>query len=269
MTCERAGHLLDDYLEGVLSQRDRYFLEEHLVRCERCAEEVRSRPSFDRGLRRALAASVRPLSLSSRASSKIVDAAEDSLRQAKRSKRVTRTIRLVSSAVAVSLLAIGVLFLMGEIPVPDHLKPVTLLPVNRLAFAEKQPDVLATKGGSVSRVTAASQQSLPRARLLVEPRALRPAQPFTMTVFLESDLVQPVDRLRLDLDISGPTGYYSFGLTVQGPLPAHGVSVLRLTPEHLADACEDRYLMAPTEVFRSPGTYELRLTLSDAVTASQ
>jgi hypothetical protein len=85
---------------------------------------------------------------------------------------------------------------------------------------------------------------------------------------LHSNLARPVNRLRLDLDVSGPTGYYSFGLSVQGPLPAHGVSILRLTPELLADACEDRYLMAPTDVFRTPGTYAVRLTLSDAVTAS-
>jgi hypothetical protein len=269
MTCERAGHLLDDYLEGSLSHRDRHFLEGHLERCERCAEELRRRPAFDRGLRRALATSVQPLVLSTHTSSKIIDAAKDSLRRAQRSERVTRAIHLVSTAVAVSLLVIGILFLMGEIPVPDHLKPVALFPVNRLAFAEAQPDALAIGDGSALRVTVASQHSLPQASLLIEPRDLRPAQPFTMTVLLHSDLVQPVDRLRLDLDVSGPTGYYSFGLSVRGPLPAHGVSILRLTPELLADACEDRYLMAPTEVFRSPGTYTVRLTLSDAVVASR
>jgi hypothetical protein len=268
MTCERAGQLLDEYLEGSLSQRDRSFVEGHLERCQRCAEKVRRRPSFDRGLRRALATSVQPLTLTAEASSRIIDAAEDSLRQAQRSERVRRTVRLVSAAVAVSLLAIGVLFLLGEIPVPDHLRRVTLSPANRLAFAREQPDTLVATDGLGSRVTAASQHSLPQASLRIEPRDLRPAQPFTMTVLLHSDLVQPIDRLRLDLDVRGPTGYYSFGLSVQGPLPAHGVSILRLTPEQLADTCQDRYLMAPTDVFGSPGVYEVRLTLSDAVAAS-
>ena len=268
MTCERAGYLLDDYLEGVISQRDRNVLERHIERCARCAEEVRRRPSFDRGLRRALATHVQPLVLSSRTSSAIVDAAEDSLRQAQRSQRITRTIRLVSSAVAVSLLAIVVLFLMGEIPVPDHLKPVTLFPINRMTFDEAQPDTLATTDSSMSRLTAVSQQSLPKASLVIEPRVFRPSQPFTMTLFLHSEPARPVERLHLDLDVNGPTGYYTFGLSVHGPLAAPGVSVLRLTPELLAESCEDRYLMAPTEVFRTPGTYEIRLTLSDAVTAS-
>lgn len=268
MTCERAGYLLDDYLEGVLSQRDRTVFESHIERCEHCAEEVRRRPSFDRGLRRALATHVQPLVLSKRLSAEIIDAAEDSLRQAQRSRRVTRAIRLVSSAVAVSLLAIGVLFLTGEIPVPDHLKPVTLFPINRMTFAGAEPDTLAAGDGTVSRVTVVSQQLLPKASLIIEPRILHPSQPFTMTVFLHSELARPVERLHLDLDVNGPTGFYTFGLSVRGPLPTPGVSVLRLTPELLADSCEDRYLMAPTEVFRTPGTYEIRLTLSDAVTAS-
>ena len=268
MTCERAGHLLDDYLEGVLSQRDRTVFERHIERCAQCAEEVRRRPSFDRGLRRALATYVQPLVLSSKSSSEIIDAAEHSLHEAQRSKRVTRAIRLVSSAVAVPLLVIGLLFLTGEIPVPDHLKPVTLFPINRMTFAEAQPDTLASRDTTVSRLTAVSQQSLPKASVIIEPRILHPSQPFTMTVFLQSEHARPVERLHLDLDVNGPTGYYTFGLSVRGPLPTPGVSILRLTPELLADSCEDRYLMAPTEVFRTPGTYEVRLTLSDAVTAS-
>jgi hypothetical protein len=269
MTCEQAGHLLDDYVDGALSQRDRQFLEAHLERCGRCAEELRQRPAFERCLRRALAKSVQPLALTVDASSKIIDAAEDSLRRAQRSRRVTLTIHLLSAVVIVSLLAVGVLFILGEIPVPDHLKRVTLLPVKRLALAEAQDGALSAEDPSLSRLTESSQQSLPRVSLLIEPRDMRPAQPFTMTVLLHSELAQPLDSLRLDLDVSGPTGYYNFGLTVPGPLPAHGVSILRLTPELLAESCKDRYLIAPTEVFRFPGTYNIRLTLFDAVAASQ
>lgn len=268
MTCDRASCLLDDYLEGNLSLGDRQFLEAHLERCPRCAEELRQRPSFERDVRRALASSVQPLALSTDASARIIDAAGHTLRSARRSQRIARTVRLVSAVVAVSLVAVSVLFLLGEIPVPDSLKPVTLFPANRLALAEVQPEVLSAGDDALPRAAVVAEQSLPRVSLLIEPRDMRPAQPFTMTVVLDSAQSRSLDRLRLDLDVSGPQGYYSFDLTVQGPFPAPGVSILRLTPEALADACQDRYLMQPTELFRTPGTYRIRLTLSDAVTAS-
>jgi hypothetical protein len=268
VTCQRAGHLLDDYLDDNLSQGDRQFLEAHLERCPRCAEELRRRPSLERNLRRALAASVQPLALSTDASARIVDAAGNTLQRARRSQRVARSIRLVSVAVAVSLVAVGILFLVGEIPVPDRLKPVTLFPVNRLALADVQSGVLSAGDGSLPRAAVVAEQPLPRVSLLIEPRDMHPAQPFTMTVILNSAQSKPLDHLRLDLEVSGPAGYYSFSLALQGPFPAPGVSVLRLTPELLADACQDRYLMQPTELFRAPGTYRIRLTLFDAVTAS-
>jgi hypothetical protein len=98
---------------------------------------------------------------------------------------------------------------------------------------------------------------------------MRPHVPFTMTVLLQSDLPQPLETVHLDLDISGPTGFYRFGLAVEGPLPAQGVSILRVTPELLAEPCEEQYLIAPTEVFSLPGVYTLRVTLSDPVVASR
>jgi hypothetical protein len=52
-------------------------------------------------------------------------------------------------------------------------------------------------------------------------------------------------------------------------LPAHGVSIFRVTPELLAKPCEEQYLIEPTEVFSLPGVYTLRVTLSDPVVASR
>ncbi|NLF10377.1 MAG: zf-HC2 domain-containing protein, partial [Anaerolineaceae bacterium] len=49
---------MDDLLDNVLSLRERELLEEHLARCPRCMSELRQRPAFERGIRRALATSV-------------------------------------------------------------------------------------------------------------------------------------------------------------------------------------------------------------------
>jgi hypothetical protein len=51
-------------------------------------------------------------------------------------------------------------------------------------------------------------------------------------------------------------------------LPAQGISILRLTPELLANTCQEQYLIEPTDVFSMAGTYNVRLTLSDAVVSS-
>ena len=98
---------------------------------------------------------------------------------------------------------------------------------------------------------------------------MHPRDPYTITVFVESDMSRSLESIRLDLDISGPTGYYSFDLTVEGPLPGRGVSVLRLTPDLLAETCEEQYLIAPTDVFSAAGSYNLRLTLFDMVVDSR
>ena len=101
--------------------------------------------------------------------------------------------------------------------------------------------------------------------LWVEPQHLHPREWFTITVVLHSELSQPVSNARLDLDISGPSGHYSFPLSIQGLLPTPGVSAFQVTPDQLADSCEKRYLIAPTELFRAPGVYAVRATLFDAV----
>ena len=100
MNCDLAGRLLDGFLENGLSQRDRQLMEEHLARCRHCAEELRRRPAFERDVQRALTSSVRPLYLSSDASTRIVEAAEESLHRAIRSHRAILTFRLMTGAVA-------------------------------------------------------------------------------------------------------------------------------------------------------------------------
>lgn len=269
MNCDLAGRLIDDYLENGLGRRDRQQLEKHLAQCRHCADELRSRPAFDRDLRRALASSVRPLSLSADASTRIVESAEDSLHRAVWSHRVTLTFRLMSGAVAAALVLVALFTLAGRVPDSSRFKPIALLPANKLTVSDVNLDTLTAGDQPVPRLTTASIVSLPRTSLLVEPRDMRPHLPFTMTVLLQSDLPQPLESVHLDLDISGPTGFYRFGLAVEGPLPAQGVSILRVTPELLAEPCEQQYLIAPTEVFSLPGVYTLRVTLSDPVVASR
>lgn len=269
MNCDLAGCLIDDYLEDGLSRRDRHQLEKHLAHCPHCADELRRRPTFERDLRQALAASVRPLSLSSDARMRIIESAEESLNRAVWSHRATLTFCLMSGAVAAALVLVALFALAGRIPVPSQLKPIALLPANKLTLSDSNPDTLSVVDQPVPRLTATSTTSLPRASLLVEPRDMRPHLPFTMTVLLQSDLPQPLETVRLDLDISGPTGSYRFRLAVKGPLPAHGVSIFRVTPDLLADLCEEQYLIAPTDVFGLPGVYTLRITLFDPVVASR
>jgi hypothetical protein len=269
MNCGLAGCLIDDYLENELSQRDRHQLEKHLAHCPHCADELRRRPTFERDLRRALAASVHALSLSSDASTGMVESAEESLNRAVWSHRAALTFRLMSGAIAAALVLVAMFTLAGRIPDPSQLKPIALLPANRLTLSDSNPDTLSVADQPIPRRTAISTVSLPRTSLLIEPRDMRPNLPFTMTVLLQSDLPQPLEAVRLDLDISGPTGFFRFGLAVKGPLPAHGVSIFRVTPDLLAEPCEEQYLIEPTDVFSLPGVYTLRVTLSDPVIAQR
>lgn len=268
MNCDLAVSLIDDYIEQGLSRRDCLLLEKHFARCTRCAEEWRRRPAFERDVRRALAASVSPLCLSSEASTRIVEAASESLHRAAWTQRTFFTLRLLGGAVAAVLVVVGLLALVGDLPVTSHLRPVALLPVSKLILSRAGFDTLLPAEQPAPWLTAKSQVSLPKASLLIEPWRMRPQEPFTMTVLLQSDLPQPLETLHLDLDIRGPTGFYSFGLAVKGPLPAHGVSVFRVTPDLLVEPAQEQYLMAPSDVFRLPGVYTLRLTVSDPVFTS-
>lgn len=269
MNCDLAGRLMDDYLQDELGHRDRYLLETHVARCTRCAAELRMRPAFERDLRRALAISVYPLSLSSNASRRIVHAAEDSLRRAILLRRAYVTLRFVAAALVVVLFGMGLYSLSLQRPMPYPLNRIGLFPTNKTLLSEVDPATLSAQMQSTPELAAVSNQRMPRATLFFEPRNMRPNTPFTMTLFLENETPRQVETFRFDLDVNGPTGFYRFGLAVKGPLPAHGASVVRLTRDVLTKPCQEQYSISPTDLFAKPGVYTLRLTLLDHVVASR
>lgn len=269
MNCESAERLLDGYVEDELSQRDRYMLQMHLARCSRCAGELRRRPAFGREVRRALDTSAGTLHLSSGASARIVEAAEDSLKRGIWSRRAFLSFRLLSGAAAAVLLLVGLFALMGRIPVPLRLGPIVLSPASRLVQAHPQADTLPSESTPLLQPAATDNNSLPHASLLIEPRDMVPGEPFTMSLSLVSDSARTISTARLDLEVDGPTGIYRFDLVMKGPLPAHGMSVFQITPALLAKPCEEQYLISPTDIFRLPGIYTVRILVSDTGVASR
>lgn len=269
MNCDLAGRLLDGYLENELAPRDRLLLEKHIAACHHCAEDLRRRPVFERDVRRSLAVSVRSLALPSTASTRIVQAAEQSLRRAVRARRVAVTFRLVGGAVATFLLVVGLLILLGQIPIPARLKSIALSPANRSVLSESRPGMLPAESQPAPHLTNTSTSWVPRVSFRLEPIDLHAGEPYTVTVFLKSEAPEPVEAVHLDMDISGPSGFYRFGWTVEGPLPARDVTIFRITPELLAEPCKEEYLISPADVFGFPGVYTIRLIVSDPVVASQ
>ncbi len=262
---------MDDFLDNALSQRERELLEEHLARCSHCLRELRHRPAFERGIRRALAKSVQPLSLPPAASDRLVAAAEKSLRRARRSERANLVLQMSMGAAALCLLAVGLLFLTGSIPVPNRLQPIALLPVSQAPLIEGA----AIADGAVDRAAKwVEERPAPAATtsevsVIIQPYVMRPRQPFTITVFLWSAEAQPVDAVTLELDVNGPTGYYQFDLALEEPVPARGVSVVKVTPEILAEPCREQYLMAPIDIFATAGVYDVRVTVTKPASARQ
>lgn len=262
MNCDLASHLIDDYLENQLSQRDRHFLEEHLSRCFSCAQELYQRPALERDVRKALTASVVPLHLSPGASRRIIQASQDSLLRATRLNGFLLAARATAGALAAFLLVIGLLFLLGRVLGLTQFEALTQLPAIRLPLSELFPANLPARDQAASADTSAFLESWTDGELLVEPLNLHAGEPFTMTVFLNSDMPQPLEDVHLNLDIGGPSGYYHFVLAVKGPLPAHGLSVLRVTPDLLSAPCQEQYLISPADIFKLPGSYAVRVTLS-------
>jgi hypothetical protein len=268
VNCDQAGRLVDDYLAEHLGQREHALFEAHLRSCSRCARELRTLPQFERSLRRALVTSVQPLSVSTGASSRLVSAAEESLHKAKRTARVVGLLRFMTATAALALLMVCALFLTGNLAVPSQLQPVALFPASSLPIADLPSPNLSLDAGPLLADHGAIPESAPQVSMLFEPRQMRARVPYTITVFLESDIPRSLESIRLDLDVSGPTGYYRFDLAVEGPLPGRGVSILRLTPDLLAKTCEEQYLMAPSDLFSEAGSYNIRLTFFDAVVDS-
>lgn len=262
MNCSAAGHRIDDYLEDRLSQRDRYCLEEHLSGCARCTKELHRRSAFERHLRQTLTASVRPLRLPSASSTRIVEAAQNSFHRAVRLNDLFRALRVTAGSLAAVLLVVGLLFWLGYIPIPSQLELVTFFPASRSPLPEQHPATISSGDQPAPQSMPGSLVSLTNKDFFIEPLDLRPGEPFTMTILLRSNVSQPLDTVKLDLDISGPTGYFRFALVVKDPLPAHGTSILKVTPDLLTAPCREQYLISPTDVFGIPGMYTVRITLS-------
>ncbi|MBN1657939.1 MAG: zf-HC2 domain-containing protein [Anaerolineae bacterium] len=266
MNCQGASLLLDDYREGTLSQREAHSLELHLASCPRCAADLHLQPALDRDVRRTLAASVQSLTLTPEMSAQIVCAAEDSLRKGRRTRRVLRAVQSAVMVVGLAFLCVGLYFLAGGNPRASGTPLVSQLPASSLPFSSSHDSVIAPQGRSPSPLPEPADQTLPSASLVFEPWVMHPNDPYTMTLFFQSDQAVEIDSLRVELDVDGPTGYYRFDLEVEGPLPGRGVSILRVTPDVLEKRCQEQYLISANEVFRDEGTYNVRMTLSDAVT---
>jgi hypothetical protein len=276
MNCEHACLLIDDYLKGQLSRYERQRLEEHLAFCPGCVDEVRGRSAFDHTIWQALAASVENQSLSPEASDRIVRAAQASTRHGIWSSHALLAVRMVATLAVALLVVAGLFVLTDRVPSPMGTSKVTLLPVLQLALSELSPVTLApTNQPTLPEKPVLDTEpvdqpvlSLKAGDLRIEPSDLSPSEWFTITLVLRSELPQPVDTAHLDLEVSGPPGNYRFPLTVEGPLPAPGVSVLRVTPDQLAALCEKQYLISPTDMFEIPGIYTVRVTLHSPVYTS-
>jgi hypothetical protein len=269
VNCRQACHLIDDYAENQLGRYERQRLETHLESCPSCVEELRLRSAFERTLWQALASSVQPRTVSPATSARMIQEARGSLHRSIRNNRIGMATQLVASVVAVVLVLVGVLFWLDGIPFPSGLNPVVLFPQNQLTLAGQrpititpvdQPDLAQVPPPDLSELGQPTL-AMTRGETLVEPQPLRPGEAFTITVFLHTVSPTPLRTARVDLDVSGPTGYYRFALAVKGPLPANGVSVLRVTPDVLDTPCREKYLIAPADIFRSAGVYTVRVIL--------
>ncbi len=246
MSCDSASHLIDDLLGDQLSRREHQRLEKHLSTCPRCAEALRRRLAFERRMQQALTASVHQFQLAPKASREMIQAVEASLQQRAWRFRVWPVARGMAGVLTAVLLLLGLL-LMAE-----H---VSVLPMSGQRAAR-----------SPARQPALS---VDQNRISFEPQNMVPGDRFTVTLPIESNLLQDVGTIRCDLEISGPTGKYRFALFMQGPLPARGLSVIQVTPELLAKASQDQYQLSPAQIFGLPGAYTFRVTVFSPVVASR
>ena len=191
-----------------------------------------------------------------------------SLSRAGRAHRTAIVVRLTSAVLAVLLAAVGLLAITGRIPVPSSLKPVSLLPEAR--FPSAGPELSAPPGAGKNQPSMATPVlSRLETSMVIEPYNMHPGEPFTMTVYVQSNMPESMDPIGLDLDLEGPTGRYHFELAFDGPLLAEAMTIFRVTPDLLASTCEEKYLMSPAQIFATPGTYTIRATLMNPVAASE
>ena len=270
MNCTVAHQVMDSYLENRLSRYERQRLETHLLSCATCAEEMGSRSSLERAIGQALSAVVQHRVLPPGATAEMIEGAQAAVRRSLWSKRIGLSLQIVTASAAVALVVFGLVLWQAGIPISStidriplapvrqffatEISPASDLPVETLPFLDPQPV-------SFSSETQAGL-SLTRGESLVQPAGLRPGERFTITALLESELPQELDSVHLELGITGPTGYFDFTLVVRGPFRAQSVSVLQVTPAELARPCQEKYLVAPTDIFGLPGRYLVRVALS-------
>lgn len=269
MNCSLVDCLIDDYIDNELSPRERKQLESHLVSCARCTDELRHRSALDRSVRQALGASVQHSYLPAAAGDRFVQAAQHRLRRDIWRHRVGSAGQVLMSVLAAVLVVVGLSAAVDRLSLSPVLNPVTLFPVKQLVLSGQRLANVSPDAGPDPRElqpTVPSLRTQPGLSLgssgtFVDPEPLLPGQPFTITLLLHSNLRQPLESAQFDLEISGPTGYFRFPLSVSGPLPARGIALVRVTTDVLAGQCQDRYMISPTSIFRVPGAYKLRFTV--------
>lgn len=287
--CDRASRLLDDYLEYRLDNRDRLRVEAHVRRCPRCAKELRARPALEEQLRLAIGASVQPVRLSASAGARIVRAAQKSIRRGIWLNRAMVAGRLFAGAASVLLLVIGLFYLLGRAPLPwagkvlspsqatpasparaswdGMLEPGDLHPGETLALALPAGDAGPKTGVSVEPADPSASEQPVTYGLVFEPGQLQVGEPFTTTLLVRNEQDQSIPVSQINLDIEGPQRNYHFELAVSDPLPAERASALRITPDSLAEAIQERYQVSPGEILKTPGVYTIRITLFHTVAA--
>jgi hypothetical protein len=242
MSCELTSHLLDDYLDKQLSQREQQRLEQHISVCPRCAQELQERLVFERTLRHVLTSAVQRLQLTPDASKQILWAVGNDAQQSAWRGYAARVAQGTAAAAVAVLLLAGMFLLLGRVPGPSGVQQGDLPPASRAIF------------------------SLDRGNISVEPGTPRPGALFTVTVPIDDKRLRLLDILYCDLDIRGPTGRYRYGLAVRGPLPERGALVLQVTPSLLANPSREQYNIAVQDILGMPGVYHFRVTLSGQAT---
>ena len=272
MSCDRATRLFDDYLEYRLGKRDRQRLETHLANCPRCAKELRARPVLEHQVRLALGTSVQSLCLSPDAGARIVQAAQVSVRRGIWLNRAMVGGRVLAGVASIGLLVVGLAYLLSRVvlpwaeeplsskvaqPSPSPVAPDAVLYPSELYPGELLPPVPPGQGEPGQPLTYA---------LLLEPGPPQAGELFTTTVLVRNEQEQPLPVSQVNLDIEGPQHNYHFEMTVSEPLPAERVLALRITPDSLAEASQERYQVSPNNFISAPGLYTIRVTLFHTAT---
>lgn len=269
MNCSLVDTLIDDYTDGELSPREQGRLEAHLASCPRCMDELRRRTALDHAVRQAIGAAVQHRYLAPAAGDRFHRAARDQLRRGIWLQRARSIGQLVGGLAMALLVLAGLVVMLDRLSLPAGLNPVTLLPAKHLIPSGRQMVEVSPEGpwdpeGLQPPVPGAGTRpglTLSAGGSFVEPEPIVPGEAFTLTLLIHNNLPKTLRSAEFDLEISGPAGYFQFPLSVAGPLPASGISLVRISAASLAETCQAKYMLPPSAIFRLPGTYKVRITL--------